>query len=313
MTRNQGVELELGRALRTLAGGVAIAAAMPVVAAAAPAAAPAAALASSAAVPPGRGVIDATRGDMATDFHWTGHVDARRWVRVRNLSGSIRVDRAPGADVEIRGHKRWRRGNPDDVRFAMSRTGPGDGDVLVCALWGDESRCDEHAYDSDSRHHHAHDDDVSVDFTVLLPAGVKVLAGTVNGEVQVEGVTEEVDASSVNGRVEAASSGGPVRASSVNGSVDARMGTIGAGSRLTLESVNGSVSVTLPADLRAEVDLTTTNGSVQSDFPIAVLGSLDRRHLHGTIGGAPGTAGGGTPELRIETVNGSIALRKGSA
>ena len=243
--------------------------------------------------------------DTTTDFHWSGHVDADRWVRIRDLSGYVRVERAPGNDVQITGHKSWRHGDPDRVRFVLQRTGPGQGDVLVCALWDDQdSHCDEHGYDSHSHHHGWHDeDDVKADFTVQVPAGIKVLASTVNGDVEVSGTTRDVDASSVNGRVDATSDGGPVQASSVNGSVEASMQQLRDAARLDYSSVNGSVHVTLPADLKADIELSTINGSVRSDFPISVEGSLEPKHLRGTIGG------GGIP-VRIDTVNGSIELRK---
>jgi hypothetical protein len=249
--------------------------------------------------------------DTSGDFHWSGHVDVQRWVRVRNLSGRIDFERASGNDVEIEGRKRWRHGDPDRVRITMERTGTGNGDVLVCALWGEDTRCDEHSYEdsyeSQSHHHGRHDDDdddVSVDFTVRVPAGIRVTAATVNGDVDISGATSAVEASSVNGRVEAATQGGPVRATSVNGSVDAEMGQLGDASRLEFSSVNGSVHVTLPANLKADIEISTLNGSLRSDFPISVSGSLEPRHMRGTIGG------GGVP-LRVDTVNGSIELRKG--
>jgi hypothetical protein len=250
----------------------------------------------------------AATSDTTTDFHWSGHVDADHWVRVRNLSGSIRVERSSGNDVTITGQKSWRHGDPDEVRFVMQRSGAGDGDVLVCALWGEDSHCDEDSYDSHFHHHgwRDHDNDVEVQFTVMVPAGIKVLASTVNGDVEVSGVTRDVDASTVNGHVDAASDGGPVEAKSVNGSVDAEMHRVGDADRLEYRSVNGSVHVTLPADLKADVELSTVNGSVRSDFPISVSGSLEPRHLRGTIGG------GGVP-VRIDTVNGSIELRKGDS
>jgi hypothetical protein len=241
--------------------------------------------------------------DTTPDFHWTGHVDATHWVRVRNLSGWVHVERATGKDVEIRGHKRWHDSDPDSVRITLTHDG---GDVLVCALWGDDSSCDEQGYSHHSRHRHRgwdDDDDQSVDFTVLVPDGVKVLGATVNGDVRVSGATDEVIAESVNGRVDATTLGGPVRATSVNGSVEARMQTLHGATRLEYSSVNGSVEITLPADLKADVELTTMNGSVRSDFPILATGQIDPRHLRGTING------GGIP-LKIETVNGSIELRK---
>jgi DUF4097 and DUF4098 domain-containing protein YvlB len=141
---------------------------------------------------------------------------------------------------------------------------------------------------------------------VSLPAGLNVLASTVNGDVEVGGATGEVDVSSVNGGVDASTQGGPVRAASVNGDVRARIQQVAGASRLDYSSVNGSVTVTLPAELKADVDLETVNGSVRSDFPIAVSGTLAPQHLHGTI------AGGG-PRLHVETVNGSVELRKGAS
>src|SRR5579862_8625077 len=244
---------------------------------------------------PSLGAASPVGRDTAGDFHWSGHLDPQRWVRVRNLSGWIRVERSTGADVEVRGHKSWRHGDPDRVHIIMQRTGPGDGDVLVCAVWGDDTHCDEDSYESHSHHRHHwddDDDDVNVEFTVLLPANIKVLAATVNGSVEVSGATSEVNASSVNGRVEATSQGGPVEATSVNGSVEAEMHDVSSASRLRYSSVNGSVRVTLPASLKADVDFSTVNGSVNSDFPISVSGSLEPRHMHGTING------GGVP-LRI--------------
>lgn len=246
--------------------------------------------------------------DTATNFHWTGHVEADRWVRVRNLSGQVHVERSTGSDVEISARKSWRHGNPDIVRVTLDRTGASGGDVLVCALWGEDSRCDEQGYESHSHHHHWHDsddDDVTVDLSIRVPAGIKVLASTVNGDVDVTGTTRDVDASSVNGRVTATSTGGPVDANSVNGSVEAEMSAVTDAASLRYSSVNGSVRVTLPADLKADIELSTINGSVRSDFPISVSGSLEPRNMRGTIGG------GGIP-VRIDTVNGSIELRKGS-
>ena len=242
--------------------------------------------------------------DSSTSFHWNGPIAAGRWVRVRNLSGAVRVQSGSQLriDAEKRGH-----GNPADVRIVLRRTGADNGDVLVCALWGsdNESSCDEHGYHSHSHHrdYDSDDDRVSVAFTITLPAGVNVVAQTVNGAVGVEGATAEVEASTVNGSVSATTAGGPVHASTVNGDVQVRMATTGNAGKLDYSTVNGSITVYLPSKLDAEIDVSTVNGSVHSDYPITIEGRIDPRHLHGTIG-----AGG----LRIEasTVNGAIELRR---
>ena len=50
------------------------------------------------------------------NFNWSGRVQAGRWIRVRNLNGSITVGQANGDNVEVTATKRWRRGDPNAVR-----------------------------------------------------------------------------------------------------------------------------------------------------------------------------------------------------
>jgi hypothetical protein len=243
--------------------------------------------------------------DAGRDFHWTGRVAAGHWLRVRNLSGPVLVESSTSGQIEVDGERRGHGGDQADVRFVTRRTGADSGDMLICALWGDESSCDESGYHSHSHRHHGwgDNDDVSVHFTIKLPAGINVAASTVNGRVAVDGATGQVDASTVNGSVEANTLGGPVTASTVNGDVEVHMASTGHATSLDYSTVNGSVTVTLPTKLDANVDLSTVNGNVQSDYPLTLEGRIDPKHLHGTIG-----AGG--LRIRASTVNGQIELRK---
>jgi len=177
-----------------------------------------------------------------------------------------------------------------------------NGGILVCALWGEDSDCDEDGYHSHNDNNSGHRNNVEVEFTVSLPSGVNVRAASVNGNVDVSGATAEVGASSVNGEVRAASSGGPVSATTVNGDVRASMRTLGSG-ELHYSTVNGSIDLELPASLNADVELRTVNGSFETDFPMTLSGRVSPRHLSGKIGS-------GGRDLRATTVNGSIKLRK---
>ena len=238
-------------------------------------------------------------------FTWSGAVQAGRWVYVRNLNGSVRVEEGTGNTVEVRAEKQWRRGNPDDVKITVKQIGSGSGDVLICALWNDRSSCDEDGYHShnDGWFHGDNDrNDVSVQFVVKLPAGVKIDASTVNGGVTVDGATSDVVARAVNGSVDARSSGGAVSARTTNGDVMVSSARLDSGNN-EFSTVNGTVTVSLPASVNADVDMRTVNGSLTSDFPLTVEGSFNPRRLHATLG-----KGGAT--LRLSTVNGSIRLRK---
>ncbi|HXY30264.1 MAG TPA: DUF4097 family beta strand repeat-containing protein [Gemmatimonadaceae bacterium] len=236
--------------------------------------------------------------DTSDTFNWKGDIPAGSWIRVVNLNGSIDVDAAEGSTTQVEGRKEWRHGDPDRVRFTVLKDGT---NVTICALWGDDDSCDAQGYHG--HHGDGNNGDISVRFTVRLPKGVQVAVQTVNGSVDVAGATSGVEAHTVNGRVDATSSGGPVRAGSVNGSVHARMAKIPANGDLDYESVNGTVTVELPASLDADVELSTVNGAVRTDYPMTVSGRLDPKHIRGTVGK-------GGLRLRVKTVNGSVELQK---
>jgi hypothetical protein len=237
------------------------------------------------------------------NFSWTGKMKSGAWLRVRNMNGSISVERASGDVADVTGEKKWRRGDPEEVRFELVK----DGDnITICALWGDRATCD-----ADGVHYGRHgwnndrDNDVNVKFVIKLPAGVKVDVGSVNGDVDVSGAQSEVIAKTVNGGVEASTSGGPVNASTVNGGIRVSMDAAPGMNDLSFSTVNGSISVEVPASFSADIDMETVNGSLSSDFPLTISGKVNPRHLHATIGK-------GGRQVDLKTVNGSITIKKGS-
>jgi hypothetical protein len=240
------------------------------------------------------------RQNTDNSFNWSGKVPAGRWIRVQDVNGNITVGAASGDNVEVIATKRWRRGDPSVVRIENVKTNSA-GDVLICALWGEESSCDERGSRSHGR---IHNNDVSVDFRVMVPKGVKVGVATVNGAVSVDGATAEVNASTVNGELEVATTGGRVNASNVNGSVRARLGKVDSDGDMSFDTVNGSVIVEFNGDFGGDVDLETVNGSLNTNFEMTVSGRLDPKHLRAHIGKPGG------PRLKLETVNGSVELRK---
>ncbi|HWP03592.1 MAG TPA: DUF4097 family beta strand repeat-containing protein [Gemmatimonadaceae bacterium] len=231
-------------------------------------------------------------------FQWEGRVGEGRWLTIVDLNGSISVEPAAGDRVEVLAEKRWRRGDPQRVRIELRRTGPAEGDVLVCALWGESATCDENGYRSERRERNS--GDVSVAFMVKVPQGVNVRLFTVNGGISVR-ASGQILARTINGTVTAISSGGPVSATTVNGNVEAEFSRLG--SDLRFETVNGSVELRLPEAVDAELRLRTVNGAIQSDFPLVLRGRIDPRRLDATLGN-------GGPRLIATTVNGSVRLKR---
>jgi hypothetical protein len=236
------------------------------------------------------------RDDRA--FEWKGRVAEGDWLRIRNLNGEIRVEETSGSEVEVRAAKSWRRGDPDEVRFEVARSG---NDVTICALWGDDTTC-EGAGEVRGRQR-SQNNDTAVEFTVRLPRGVRVATRTVNGAIRVDRASAEVIARTVNGGITANTLRGPVSAHTVNGSIRVRMESLAGSGDLSYGTVNGSVHLELPSTLGAELDVSTVNGSIRTDYPVTVSGEISRRRLQGRIGN-------GGRQLRLKTVNGSVEIRK---
>ncbi len=240
-------------------------------------------------------------GESDRSFSWSGTIPSGRRIMIKNVNGGVEVLRSSNGKVEVTAEKRWRRGDPSYVRIEQKRI---DDDVLICALWGENTRCEESGIRSE-RNNNRWDNrnDISVQFVVRVPEGVRVDLNTVNGSLEVTGVTTEVRARTVNGSITARSAGGPVRASTVNGSINVSMGSVRSTEDLEYETVNGAITIELPASFGAQLELSTVNGRVTTEFPITVSGTLSPKRLRGTVGD-------GSTRLRASTVNGSVTLRK---
>ncbi|HZJ00277.1 MAG TPA: DUF4097 family beta strand repeat-containing protein [Gemmatimonadaceae bacterium] len=252
---------------------------------------------------------------------WDGHVASGNWFRLSSINGPVTVEPSSDNMVHVRAEKDvGSRGRTSDVAFQVIQEG---GDVRVCALWRDDVCDDDGLHRRRDRDRDDDNDrrDVKVRFTVKVPSGVRLSAGTVNGEMRVRDVSSDVRASTVNGRVEVRNVGGPVRATTVNGSVDVttrtgpveattvngsvdvRMSELKGDGDMKFSTVNGDVTVETPASLDARVRLGTLHGSITSDYPVQLSGRFGPRRAEGTIGR-------GGREIEMETVNGSIELRK---
>lgn len=251
---------------------------------------------------------------------WDGRVDNGNWFKLSNVNGSVTIDPSRDNSVHVRAEKiAHRGGNIRDVRFVVLQSG---GDVRICTLSYDEDRCDDDGVHSRGNRDGGRDREVEVKYTVSVPRGVRLAAGTVNGSMTVRGVGSEVRANTVNGSLEVSdatgqvtahtvngnvivtTTGGPVSATTVNGSINARMGGLSGDGDMRFTTVNGGITVETPSSLDADVSLNTAFGGISTDFPVRLSGKFGPRHAEGTIGR-------GGRRISMNTVNGSVELRRG--
>lgn len=236
------------------------------------------------------------------DFNWRGALAAGRAVEIKNVNGSVEAEPASGGEVEVRATKSARRSNPDDVRIEVVEHAGG---VTICAVYpsADASRPNTCA-PGDGGHMSTRNNDVNVNFTVRVPAGVKFHGKTVNGGIRAENLSADVEAKTVNGGIRVSTTG-LASAKTVNGSINVSMGRADWSDELEFKTVNGAIDLSFPSTLSAAVEAETLNGDIQTDFPLSVTGRYSKRRLSGTIGG-------GGRELRLKTVNGSVHIRRAS-
>jgi len=234
------------------------------------------------------------------EFHWKGKVASGKAIEIKGVNGDVRAVAGSG-DVEVTAVKHARRSDPGEVKIEVVQHEDG---VTICAVYPSDGRRENTCEARDGGHMNVHDNDVTVDFTVRVPADVRFVGTTVNGEVEAANLASDVQANTVNGSIRISTSG-YAEAQTVNGSIVASMGRATWTDALDFRTVNGAITLDLPANLSTEVRASTVNGDIQTDFPLMVRGRLGPRSLRGTIGS-------GGRRLALETVNGSIRLRKSS-
>jgi DUF4097 and DUF4098 domain-containing protein YvlB len=162
-----------------------------------------------------------------------------------------------------------------------------------------------------------------VDIIIQMPREGKVNLRTGDGKIEVASLKGEMDLHTGDGSVNLDAVDGKLRASTGDGHIqangrfdelDLKTGDghvdvrAASGSALTnswrLETGDGSVSLQVPHDLAADVDLHTSDGHIDLDMPVSAEGKLRQNEIHGKING-------GGSLLTIRTGDGSIHLKKG--
>lgn len=246
------------------------------------------------------GVLTAgvTSASAQTDFQWRGRLSSGQAIEIKGVNGAISATPSGSGDVEVTAVKRANRSNPADVRIEVVPSANG---VTICAVYpsvpGKEpNRCAP----GDEGRMNTQNNDTQVHFDVRVPAGVAFFGHTVNGEINAESLQSDVDAHTVNGSIRVTTSE-RAAAATVNGSVNVTMGRGDFPEGGYFKTVNGGITLRVTGAIDADLNAETLNGTISSDFPITVRGSVSPRRLRGTIGN-------GGRSLTMSTVNGSIKL-----
>jgi hypothetical protein len=246
---------------------------------------------------------DAQSGD---DFRWTGVLSSGQAIEIKGINGDITAGPSNSNQVEVVATKKARRGDLNSVQIKVVEHSNG---VTICALYPNEDgvivdTCE--AGDTLKRKSTSVStkrNDVTVDFAVRVPQGVGLTARTINGDISATSLTGNVISRTINGTI-TISTTGYAEATTINGGISARLGNPNWTGLVQFTTINGEINVNIPANVNADVEAQTLNGTIASDFPLTTSDSDSKpmKHIRGKIG-----AGG--RELLLKTLNGSINLR----
>jgi len=244
---------------------------------------------------------------------------AEEWSKTYTISGKpdLRVDTSD-ADIHV---STWDQ-NTIEARVTTVRYKIGDDGIRI------EEHQSGDRVEIDVRFPHEHGVIINwgnnrrVDINIHMPREGRVDLHTGDGRIELSSFKGDmllhsgdgsVETDNVDGKLRAISGDGHIRATgrfdeldlkTGDGRIDARAM---AGSALStgwrLESGDGTVTLEIPDNLAADVDLHTGDGHIDLEMPITTTGHIREGDVHGKLNG-------GGNLLTIHTGDGSIRLRK---
>ena len=231
---------------------------------------------------------------QVNDFEWRGQVARGRMIEIRGINGDIHAFPSASGEVEVVARVANDLGDASEVQVQLV---PGENGLTVCPTKPGQTEC--HAVEQAA----THGPGARVDFIVRVPEGVTLVGRTVNGKVQAESLRSDIEAYTVNGPVRISTTGS-AQARTINGSITASLQNPFWRKAPRFSAVNGGITIALPADLSATLRAETRNGKVLSDFA-SLRGKVTDQRIEGRIG-----AGSPAPPLTLNTVNGTIQIRR---
>jgi len=230
-------------------------------------------------------------GSLTEEFHQTYAMSSDGRIELDNINGAVHISSWDRNEVKV-----------DAVKYADTKERLDEAKIEI------ESGKDylsietkypdhDHTWNWGSRHNPA-----GVEYTLTVPRNARLdEIKLINGSLDVAGVSGEVHASCINGRLDAHDLSGRAALSTINGRLEAKFERLDRQS-VELNSVNGSVDLTIPSDSNAEIEASTVSGGINNDFGLHV-------NHHQFVGhDLRGELGSGGAHIKLSNVNGRVEI-----
>jgi DUF4097 and DUF4098 domain-containing protein YvlB len=237
------------------------------------------------------GLISSAYASVTDEIERSFDVDSTSSLRLENVNGSVSISAWDKNVIKV---------------LATVKTDDQEGRDRISVEMTQSSRgisVETHYKKSNWGNHH---NSGSVHYTIMVPVNAELSSiDLVNGALKIEGVKGEIRADLVNGSIKAFGLESDSEFNSVNGSIKVGYQKVGTNlNRIELDTVNGSIKLTLPEKISASLDVETMHGSIKNDFGLkANKNMFSGRSLKGDIGA-------GDIRITLESVNGSVKILK---
>jgi len=230
----------------------------------------------------------AASAKVTENFTQTYPLDASGSIRVENVNGSVEIVASDKAEVSLVAEKSAR--NEEGLQRMHLKIESSQHRLFIKTEYEKKWKFWDNM-------------NASVRYKLMVPAGVTLeKIDVVNANIHVTGIKGSVTLETVNGSIDAGGLTGPGKFDTVNGSIKVAYASLAAHPGISLDTVNGSCALSLPADASFDLDADTVNGRVSCDFPIT-LEKTGRHELRGSVNG-------GGARVKMDSVNGGLSIER---
>ncbi|MDQ2936445.1 MAG: hypothetical protein M3R67_02950 [Acidobacteriota bacterium] len=224
------------------------------------------------------------------EFHWKGRVASGKAIEIKRINGDIDAQPAACDEIEVLAKKKARMSDPNDVRIQVVEH---SGGVTICAMYPPDNlnqQADCVAGNKEGRRNqstslNARNNDVRVDFTIRVPAGVEFVGRTINGEITAKSLGSNGGSRTVNGSL-SISTTAYAKAKTVNRNVPGAVGNANPAASaglLKFKTLNRETRANLPSTANTGIEADTFNDAVSLDVRLPRPRTVSAKHLSSTI------------------------------
>jgi hypothetical protein len=263
------------------------------------------------------GAVTLAYGDQEAKETIRQTLPAAARLEVDNVQGYIHVSGYNGSEIQMVAEKTIEAESAErleaakqEVKLDVSRSG----DALILFVDGPfRCHCEDNRWGTRDHGHRGYH--VTFDFDIKVPVATILRLGTVNkGDVRVENTTGDFDISNVNRGIEMTEVAGSGHVHTVNGPIHVLFAK-NPSSACSFGTVNGSIETEFRGSLNADVRVKTFNGQAFTDYDVTALPRLvsagerrDGKFVYHSDDFNGMRIGSGGPELKYDTLNGSIRI-----